>query len=100
MPNHIHGILIIKSESKNKGNSIPDIIRGFKTFSSRRINEIRKKSGIPVWQRNYWEHVIRNQDSFNRIHDYIMANPMRWHLDKENPDHYGIDDFDHWLDSL
>lgn len=53
----------------------------------------------PVWQRNYWEHVIRNQEAFNRIHDYILTNSKRWHLDRENPDHTGEDDFDRWLNS-
>jgi len=52
---------------------------------------------IPVWQPNYWEHVIRNQEAFNRIHDYILTNPKRWDLDKENPDRTGEDDFDRWL---
>jgi putative transposase len=50
-----------------------------------------------VWQRNYWEHVIRNQEAFNRIRDYILTNPKRWHLDRENPNCTGEDDFDRWL---
>lgn len=98
MPNHIHGIMVIGSGVKHR--PISEIVRGFKTFSSRRINEVRGTPGISVWQRNYWEHVIRDQDSFNRIHDYIMTNPLRWHLDKENPHRKGEDDFDRWLGSL
>ena len=102
MPNHVHGILVIKSDlaGKCKNHSIPDIVRSFKTFSSKRINELRNTKGIPLWQRNYWEHIIRNQSSFNRIYEYIMTNPLRWYLDKENPFCDGEDDFDHWLDSL
>ena len=102
MPNHIHGILVIKSDSRRmvKGQPVSEIVRDFKTFSSRRINEMRGTPGMPVWQRNYWEHIIRDEDSFKRIYGYILSNPLRWHLDKENPYREGEDDFDHWLDSL
>ena len=102
MPNHAHGIMVIRADSTEqaKRHSIPEIVRGFKTFSSRRINEVRGMPGTPVWQRNYWEHVIRDQDSFNRIHDYILTNPLRWHLDRENCHREGKDDFDRWLESL
>jgi putative transposase len=102
MPNHIHSIIVIRSDSAEQAKRCPvsEIVRGFKTFSSRRINEMRGTPGTPVWQRNYWEHVIRDQDSFNRIHDYILTNPLRWHLDRENPYRKGKDDFDRWLDGL
>jgi putative transposase len=98
MPNHFHGIIVIRSGTKR--DAVPDIVRGFKTFSARRINQERGTPGNPVWQRNYWEHVIRDQDSFRRIHDYISTNPLRWHLDRENPQREGEDRFDRWLDSL
>ena len=42
-------------------------------------------SGVPVWQRNYYEHVIRSEEALNRIRRYIADNPMRWALDPENP---------------
>lgn len=102
MPNHVHGIVMIKSDSAGlaKTQSVSDIVRSFKTFSSKRINEVRGTPGIPVWQRNYWEHVIRNEDSFSRIYDYILTNALRWHLDRENPHREGVDDFDGWLDRL
>jgi putative transposase len=98
MPNHFHGIIVIRSGAKR--DAVPDIVRGFKTFSARRINQERDTPGNPVWQRNYWEHVIRDQDSFRRIHDYISTNPLRWHLDRENLQREGEDSFDRWLDSL
>jgi REP element-mobilizing transposase RayT len=98
MPNHFHGIIVIRSGAKR--DAVPDIVRGFKTFSARRINQERGTPGNPVWQRNYWEHVIRDQDSFRRIHDYISTNPLRWHLDRDNPRREGEDSFDRWLDSL
>ena len=96
MPNHVHGIVVTKDMGID-GKSLPEIVRIFKTSSSRRINRLRGKTGIPVWQRNYWEHVIRDQEAFNRIYDYISTNPKRWELDKENLDRTGEDDFDRWL---
>jgi REP element-mobilizing transposase RayT len=64
---------------------LPEIIRGFITFSARRINELRETRGVPVWQRNYYEHVIRDEESLNRIRKYILDNPAQWAFDPENP---------------
>ena len=110
MPNHVHGILVINdipvradcriASGTTKQTPLPEILRGFKTFSSRRVNRARRVVGIPVWQRNYWEHVIRNQEAFNHIHEYILTNPKRWQFDRENPNRMGKDDFDLWLDSM
>ena len=59
---------------------IPEIIRGFKTFSARQINNIRSQKGVPLWQRNYYEHIIRNESDLNRIREYIVKNPQKWKL--------------------
>jgi hypothetical protein len=59
--------------------------RGLKTFSSKQINEIRKSSGGHVWQRNYYEHVIRDETELDRVRRYIVENPIKWALDRENP---------------
>jgi putative transposase len=64
---------------------LSEIIRGFKTFSARRINVLRNTPGIPVWQRNYYEHVIRDEPSLDRIRQYILDNPALWARDHENP---------------
>lgn len=64
---------------------LPEIIRQFKTFSALRINKQRGTPGLPIWQRNYYEHIIRNEESLNRIRQYIADNPLRWALDQENP---------------
>ena len=61
-----------------KGHGLPEIVRAFKSFSARRINEVRNTSGIPIWQRNYYEHVIRNDGDLHRIRLYIEQNPARW----------------------
>jgi putative transposase len=64
---------------------LPEIVRQFKTFSARRINELRGTPGTPVWQRNYYEHIIRDEFSLSRIRQYIAENPARWDADQENP---------------
>lgn len=64
---------------------LPEIVRAFKSFSARRINRLRKTDGIPVWQRNYYEHIIRNEREMDNIHRYIESNPARWNDDDENP---------------
>ncbi len=64
-----------------KRHDLPEIVRALKTFSSRRINEIRNTPGIPVWQRNYYEHIIRDNESLHRITDYIKNNPKCWDKD-------------------
>ena len=65
--------------------ALPEIVRQFKTFSARRINAQRGTPGLPIWQRNYFEHVIRNEQSLSRIRQYIADNPQRWAFDQENP---------------
>jgi len=59
--------------------------------SSKQINTIRNSTGIPVWQRNYYEHIIRNENKLNKIREYIHNNPIRWHLDRENQERIGND---------
>ncbi len=92
MPNHIHGIIVLNDEvwaglkpAHTKRHPLSEIVRGFKTFSSRRINQIRNTPGLPVWQRNYYEHVIRSEDEMDGIRQYILDNPLKWPKDEENP---------------
>lgn len=99
MPNHIHGIIIIVGAGSVGADSVragskpaphptitqqplSEIMRQFKTFLARRINEKRSTSGAPVWQRNYFEHIIRNQESYERIATYIANNPVQWKSDQ------------------
>jgi len=93
MPNHVHGIIIIHNNrvgagsepAPKKRHALQEIIRQFKTFSGKRINQRRGTPGIPVWQRNYWEHIIRNGNDLNRIREYIDNNPLKLESDRENP---------------
>jgi REP element-mobilizing transposase RayT len=57
----------------------------FKSIVTKRINHVRGTPGEPVWQRNYYEHVIRDEKSLNAIRQYIQANPALWAQDEENP---------------
>jgi REP element-mobilizing transposase RayT len=82
MPNHIHGVIKL-IESGNE--PLSEVIRSFETSSTRRINQIRESRGVPVWQRNYYEHIIRNEESFNRICEYIVNNPLSWEQDQLHP---------------
>jgi REP element-mobilizing transposase RayT len=64
--------------------SLGAIIGNYKSVTTRRINRIRKTPGILVWQRNYYEHIIRTECAMKAIQEYIINNPARWHLDKHN----------------
>jgi len=96
MPNHVHGMIIItrrgvlryvptQSEFRSSSQAIGAIVRGFKSAVTKRINDIRHMLGAPIWQRNYYEHIIRNERELNKIREYIINNPLQWELDKENP---------------
>ncbi len=74
--------------------SLPTIVRAFKRAATKRINHLRGTPGLPVWQRNYYEHIIRDDAGLNRIREYIVYNPQRWHLDQYNPDAIGCEEFD------
>ena len=113
MPNHIHGIINIVGagpcacpdggEQLNIGQpqgvaptglSLPNIIHRFKTMTTKRYIDGIKNNGWPpfhgrVWQRNYYEHIIRNNDELKQIREYIMNNPLKWEFDRENPDVVG-----------
>jgi len=96
MPNHIHGIIfIIRATGRSplhdtikpgpQSRSLGAFMAGFKSSTSKQINIMRTTPGIPIWQRNYYEHVIRTDDELNRTREYIINNPMQWELDEENP---------------
>lgn len=101
MPNHMHAIVIIrrgvrpnapttpndKTNGQNnfsglQSKTIGSLISGFKSTVTKQINLIRNSPGEPVWQRNYWDHIIRNDESFDRIVDYINTNPTNWDQDQ------------------
>ncbi len=111
MPNHIHGIVIIKDVDNvpvgvtgrsplqrrsplrqddrhphgPKPKSIGSFIAGFKSVVTKRINELRKLPGASVWQPNYYDHIIRDEKEYYKIKNYIKNNPAQWIEDKNNP---------------
>ncbi|WP_212747628.1 transposase [Fodinibius saliphilus] len=107
MPNHIHGIIEIvdsknivgvyrntplrsdspvnQSEFKSPSETIGAIVRGYKSTVTKQINKIRNSPGEKVWQRNYYDHIIRDKKSLERIRYYIIQNPAQWQEDQNNP---------------
>ena len=65
--------------------SLGAVVGNFKSVTARRINKIRKSPGEPVWQRNYYDHIIRDEDDRKRVRRYILENPIRWDEDAEKP---------------
>ncbi len=100
MPNHIHRIIIVsggkngveaihelplhRNKIERRRMLIPKIIGYFKMNSAKYINRLHDSTGNPLWQRNYYEHIIRNESELYRIREYIQNNPTKWDLDREN----------------
>lgn len=111
MPNHVHGIIYIIEERRgevlsphddpnnnnlnanNKGGETPplrkptlgQIVAYFKYQSTKEMNKIETPNAITrFWQRNYYEHIIRNEKELQQKTDYILDNPSRWDKDDEN----------------
>jgi REP element-mobilizing transposase RayT len=61
------------------------LIDAFKTVSTKQINEYRDTPHAPLWQRNYYEHVIRNETDLEEIREYIENNPIKWLEDENHP---------------
>jgi putative transposase len=100
MPNHVHGIIVLEGEPPNteandkragrgpaptRRHALPEIVRAFKSLSSRAVNKLRRRTGVPLWQRNYYERVIRNEKEWDALRGYIFDNPANWAADAENP---------------
>jgi REP element-mobilizing transposase RayT len=97
MPNHIHMILKIVGannysplpvrddglpvRAKGTSRTLGSIVRGYKIGVTKRVNELRGTPGMKLWQRNYYEHIVRNEDDYVRIAEYIENNPLKWELD-------------------
>ena len=110
MPNHLHSIIIINGRGElnspkglnSTGNNEPGriqyaptndkfnspsqslgaIIRGFKSVVTNRIRELTGDPELKIWQRNYYEHIIRNEIDLHSIRSYIELNPLKWELDE------------------
>ena len=109
MPNHLHCVPVITDPPVGAGSPRPDgsppvdragepcpyqetskrglgqIIAYFKYQSAKQINRLRGTPGSRIWQRNYYEHIIRSQKSLDAVRRYIQANPAQWPFDSDNP---------------
>jgi REP element-mobilizing transposase RayT len=106
MPNHLHGILILHvgadrrvrpnstvapvKEGRHIGLPLHRIIQWFKTMTTNGyVREVKEEKWPPfnkrLWQRNYYEHVIRTEDEWDEIRAYIAENPLKWELDENHP---------------
>ncbi len=94
MPNHIHGILAIAGDPdastvSTDRISIPTIVGGFKSAVTREVRRMDGFAATRVWQSRYYEHVLRSESALRAIRQYIVDNPLKWHLDLENPKRTG-----------
>ncbi len=115
MPNHLHGIIMLTTVGAgpracpDKGRACPDkgqpqgvaptmslinVVHRFKSLTTARYRHgVVQWDWRPffgrLWQRNYYEHIIRNAEELNCIRQYIADNPMQWAMDRENPHHKG-----------
>jgi REP element-mobilizing transposase RayT len=94
MPNHVHGMVWIASDSIDGGSTskglagpptLGQIIGWFKYESTKRINAVRGTPGLRVWQRNYYDHIVRTEEGLYAIAEYIDGNPRSWRRDEMNP---------------
>jgi putative transposase len=103
MPNHVHGIVFLPDPQRRGAQpcaptelakparlhrpprSLASLVAQYKASSARKINALRGTPGAAVWQRGYYEHIVRNDADLERIREYISANPLRWPFDRENP---------------
>ena len=99
MPNHLHGIIVIRDGMAGGSRTAPtrDAVRkplgrlvgAFKTLSTNRLNELCLTPGRTIWQRDFYERVIRHERELDAVRRYVVDNPLKWELDPDNPAHVG-----------
>jgi REP element-mobilizing transposase RayT len=111
MPNHIHCIVCIRNHgcyrlhpgtwkidgicrdgwppiptnANMKYETLSNIIGAFKTSAATRVNKLRGVMGVSVWQKSFYDRIIRNNFEMDRIQEYIRNNPIKWAQDRDNP---------------
>ncbi len=102
MPDHVHGIVVL-TDGQDRGmerarrarrdsrgdrgprrHGLPEIVRAFKSFSARRINERRGTPGVSVWQRGYYDRILRTAADWRSARWYIATNPQRWEMSRSS----------------
>ena len=91
MPNHLHGIVVLTDHRRGDSRIAPTarkplgrLIGAFKTVATKKVNLADNTPNQPLWQRNYYEHIIRSESELNRAREYITNNPLQWETDREN----------------
>jgi REP element-mobilizing transposase RayT len=88
MPNHVHGLIVIQEDAQPpsltrssgpKRHSLSSVVGGFKAAASRRIALLTDQDRHTLWQRSYYERVVRSDNELRSIREYIANNPVRWH---------------------
>ena len=97
MPDHFHGILIIDNSREGsmtlpgtKRHGLSEIIRAFKSFSAKKINESLNKEKVFHWQKSFYDRIIRNEKELFQIRRYIEQNPLKWEIENESHDNLEI----------
>ena len=87
MPNHFHAIIIISRADMESAPTVLEMIQSFKRYSTVEYTKMVKDGILPpfdkqIWQRSFYDHIIRNRDDYSGICRYICENPLRWYHDK------------------
>ena len=87
MPNHFHAIITISRADIESAPTVSEIVQAFKRYSTVEYVKMVKEGKLPsfdkqIWQRSFYDHVIRNRDDYNEIYKYIYENPMKWKFDQ------------------
>jgi putative transposase len=72
----------LENQGVRRVSTLGDILRGYKSSVTKQINQLRDMPGMAVWQRNYYEHIIRNEKAYCNISHYIKNNPRKWQRDQ------------------
>lgn len=86
MPNHFHGILMLDPEPVGRKSTLGEVMKWFKSVTTKRYGNGVRNDGWPpfdghLWQRNYYDHVVRNDADLDRVRTYIEHNPAAWNSD-------------------
>ena len=90
MPDHIHAIIILNNEGDKIRISLSTVIQRFKTFTSKKINELSVDQEKFHWQKSFYDRIIRDEKELYMIRNYIRLNPLKWELDKDRPENLDI----------
>ncbi len=93
MPNHLHFVIHLTDRAGTNGApALGDIVRVLKSVAAvdwlKHIRKHALEDSAQIWQRNYYEHIIRNEPELRRIREYVANNPMNWRYDLDNPDRH------------